>query len=569
MDKNRKMIMGGGIGVAVLLCALCACIVGMGGYAYQDELMTILGLAQPKNVAEMLPQDTEMYMIVTPNLQSVAGYQNLEALYLNNPKIQTMIEEAQAEFAKETDFTFEKDIKPWIGTEVVIAITDVSASISNPLATPSVVLAASTIDKNASDQFITNSIEESKQNGTEFAAETYKDVTLYIDDSDPDEIGILTTFNDFVVFANSDTLLKNMIDRSLDEELTSLADDATFQKVTQALPPESVATFYINFSKFIAAIGQQGDIQLPPEQLQTLEAYEGMGLATILQSDGVQFDFVLSYDLNSFPEEMRELILQYPSSPNSIHNDIPADALVVLNAYGLNKAWQQSKISLEENPDFTETLADMQQELGFNLEQDLFSWMTGEYAIVLLEVPSEDEFTPPLGGYILIGTDDVEAAQQGIENILAALELTGSLPPLEQQNIEGVDMHVMPDLFTGEMSAGYGFYNNYFSMAYLPESVKALTEAPQNSLNNSPHFQAVKNHLPDNNFGYIYVDLEHARDLAEAQLDDFTRLDYEESVHPFIEPILAVGLAGDSESINQEELSKGSLFFLMTQADKE
>ncbi len=566
MDKNKKLMIGAGVGVAVLLCALCA-IVGIGGYVYQDELMTMLGLAQPKNVVEMLPQDTDMYMVITPNIQNQAGYQNLKNLYLDNPKIQTLLDEFWADLSDQTEITYEADIKPWIGTEVVMAVTDLAESVDNPSATPPVVIAAATIDKEASDQFIAKVLDGAIQDGTEFSTESYKGVTLHIDKSDEEEPAMLSTFNNFVVFANSESLIKGMIDRIQDEELSSLADNATFQKITNALPPESVATFYMGFSELLEAASQQGDIQLAPEQLQTLKAYEAVGIATILQPNGVEVDFVISYDLESFPETMRELILNYPASPNTIHNDIPADALFVINATGLDKAWQQSKMSLEENPDFAETLADMQQELGIDLDQDVFSWMTAEYAFVLLEVPAADEFTPPLGGYVLIGTDNIEAAQQGIQNISDALDQTGSLPPLEQQTVAGIDMQVMPDFMTGEMSAGYGFYNNYFTMAYLPASVEALTSAPQNSLTNSPHFQAVKSRLPGNNYGYVYVDLEHTQALIEDQLDDFTRPDYDESVQPFVEPMLAVGLAGDSESIGQG-ISKGTVFFLMTEADK-
>jgi len=557
-DKNRRLAIGVGAGI-LGICIILACLGGI-AYRYQDDLKAILGLSPSKTIAEMLPEDTGLYVAFSPNIQSLPGYQNLKTLYLDNPEIQALCDEYESDINEGSDITYENDVKPWLGREVGMAVMNLAQTINDPSATPAVVVVAETNDQEASNNFINKVLTEAAAKDEPFTEEVYQDITLHLQkNQSTDELSVLTTFNNFVVFSSDEALVKSMIDITQDSNQPSLVNNQHFQKITAELPPESALTFYMNFSTFIDAALEESAFQLPSEQVNDLESFEAIGMASTLQPDGIKIDFVISYDLENMSERMKAS-LEQPSSPNAILNDIPADALFVYSLNNLNNVWQQAKAGFESNPDFAEGLADLEQELGISIDEDVFSWMTGEFALVLIKVTPTNDFIPPLGGYVLIGTHDVDEASSHVQNLVDSF---GPGMPLEQQTIGDVEMNVFTD-FNSEVQGGYGFYNNYFLLSYLEDSIIAATSASQNPLTNSDNFKTIQNHLPGENYGYVYADVDLGRQLVEDQLSDFEREDYNKNVRPFLEPIRAFGGAASTEGTDRG-VSKGSFFFLITE----
>lgn len=561
-NNQNRMVMVGGIIAAVLLIG--ACFLGIVGFIYRDSLLALLGLAPRQGVAQMLPAETQFYMVTNPNIQNLSGYQNIKKLYLDNPDIQAIIDEVEAE--TEGDITFEEDIQPWLGGEIGMAMLDLGNLEASGRDTPKLVVAAETTDTAASDSFIAQLLAEAEENDTPYTAEEYAGVTLNLQENEfSDETTYLTSFNDFVVIATDEALVKEMIDRSQgNNDEPSLVDSDRFQKVTNQLPAEGAMTMYMSLADVFEQALTNSPVELPAEQTQDLEAFEAFGLAGTFQSDGLQLDMVMSYDIEQLSEQTQQAFRQ-PPSPNEILDNVPADALFVYNFNNLNNIWQQAKKGFESNPDFSQTLADFEQEVGINIDEDVFGWMNGEAALVLVEVTPSSPFAPPLGGYALIGTDDAANAQDKVESVMGVFQEQGMLPPLEPETIGGVEMNVLTD-FEGAIQGGYGFHDDYFLVAYLEEAVMAATSASANPLSNSAKFQAVQSRLPDTNYGYMYLDIEHGRQLVESQLADFDREEYDKNVRPFFAPIRAMGVSASNAGV-EEGLTKGAFFILITEGE--
>jgi hypothetical protein len=561
---NKKTVIGIAVVIA-LLCLIGIIIAGVGGYVYRDKLMAWLGLAQAQKVAGLLPAETQFYMAVTPNIQNMAGYENLKKVYLDNPDIQALFDDFVTEASGESGITFSEDIKPWLGTEVVLAapnfVEAVKAQNDDPFgsaATPPIVMAADSINKAASDQFISKLLAEEAEKGKAFTDELYRDVALHVQKQD-DATTIVTTFDNLVVISNQDSLVKGMIDQAKGNDAPSFAESERFKKITGVLPTNAILIFYMEFSGLFEAALAESAVQLPESQVKDLQAIEGLGMTGTLQPNGIQLDVVASYDIAKMSEAMKKS-LQRPASPNAILNDIPAEALVAVNGFNLNQIWQTVKDSLESNPDFSQQINDLEQELGFSIEEDIFSWMTGEYAMVLTKAKPADEFTPPFGGYLLIGTDNVDQAQTHVDKVFGIIEEQSDMGPLENQTVQGIELKVAAD-FDGAFMGGYGFHKNYFLLAYQEDAVKALASAAQTPLANSPNFKAVQSRLPTSNYGYFYVDFDQLQPAIEAQLGEFGQEDYQKKVRPLIEPIHALGAAANTVGVDQG-LSKG-IFFIM------
>jgi hypothetical protein len=562
MDKKKLWITVGGATLA--LCLTATCLVGIGGYVYWDRVAAMLGLAQPQKTAHMLPATTQFYASFTPNLQNVSGYQNLKTHYLDNPEVKAALDEFLSELEAETGLSFETDIQPWLGTEVVMAAPNFNETIedSSGNTIPSFVLAAETTNLEASNQFIDKVLAQAAEEGRPFSNQTYQEVTLHVQDSSGNEDVYLATFNNFVTAANDEALIKSMIDQVQGRaETPALAESTRYQKVMQQLPANAILTGYFDFGGLMESVMQQAQVDLPAEQRQDFEAFEAVGLAGTLQADGVQLDSVISYDAAKMSETMKAS-LQQPASPNTIHQLIPAKALLVYNINNLNNVWQQTKRSLESTPDFAETLQDFETEMGLSIDDDVFGWMTGEFAIVMIETTPVDEFDVPFGGYVLIGTDDVEQAQSKVSKVMGVLEAQGGLPPLETMSVNGIDVQATTNFTSGEFEAGYGFHENYFFAAYKEDSVTALTSAGSNPLVSSDNFMAVRERLPSPNYGYFYVDMDRFQTLIESQLSEFDREEYNQKVRPFLEPMRALGASAEPV-VADAGLTKGRFFFLI------
>jgi hypothetical protein len=169
-----------------------------------------------------------------------------------------------------------------------------------------------------------------------------------------------------------------------------------------------------------------------------------------------------------------------------------------------------------------------------------------------------------LGGYVLIGANDVNQARTHVEKVFSAIEQQGGLgQPLEAQTVQGIEMKVMTD-YNGAFQGGYGFHKDYFLLAYQEDAIKRLVSAGENSLSNSANFKAVQSRLPNSNYGYVYADLDQAQRLIEAQMSDFEQENYQKNIRPFLEPMHAFGASASTVGVDQG-LSRGVFFILISE----
>jgi len=434
----------------------------------------------------------------------------------------------------------------------------------NQMDSTEVLLAIATRDVEASEAFLEKyRTHQAELKGQPFEKGEYQGVTYWVQPAES-EFGndtYLALFNDFVVFATSEDALFGAIDR-VQSGGESLADNEKFQSVLNALPANAALFAFIDYSAFIELAMEEAPAQLEPEQLSQLQALEGVGMALVLQPDGVQINAAVQLDKEKLPASA-QAALGRPGSPNAILTRIPSDAIGFYNGYDLRSIWQQIREGLAVNPDFERQLADFEAETGLSLDEDLFGWMTGEFALVLTQAQPTSELGPPLGGYLLIGTDDVNLAQNKVADLIDLLTQEMFLE-FESETIGGVEMQVLTDPTTGGVMGGYGFWDDYLIAGYLEDALTAAFAAPDEPIRNSPHFKAVADRLPAKNYGYLYLDIDVGQRLLERQLSELDRAEYEENVRPFVEPLRAFGAAAEAGSA-QTGIQKVTMFLLITE----
>jgi hypothetical protein len=554
------------VGVLVVLCLCLVCLAGI-AYWQRDKVLGLLGMAQQTQATKMMPPDTPIYMGVSLNLQNQAGYENLKKLYLDNPDVKKALDEAKANATKDTSLVYEQDVQPWLGSEAGLAVFNIPVTGMDSSRPPDVLVAVATRDVKASEAALEKfRAGRAESSGRPFEEGTYEGVTYWFQKAES-EFGsdtYIAVFNGFVVFATSEETLFGAIDR-VKKGGESLADNKNYQATMAELPKNGAFFAFMDWAMLADMATKTQAAQLTPEQLAQLKAFHSIGLAFTLQPDGVQIDTAILFDPKQLPEAA-QAALNRPGSPNAVLKKIPAGALGFYNSSDLRSIWQQAREALAANPDFEQQLADIQEQNGINLDEDVFGWMTGEFALVLTKVqPAAESFAPPVGGYLLIGADDVKVAQDKVTGLVDALNKDQDPPPFafESQTISGHEMQVLPDPATGGIMGGYGFWDNYLVAGYQEDALKAGFAAPDDPIADSPHFKAVSSRLPGKNYGYFYVDIEAARSLIESQLTESNREGYD-SARPFIEPLRAFGVAADAGSA-QSGVQKATMFLLITE----
>lgn len=548
--------------VSIVLC-LCLIVVSGAGFRFAASPVTIAEAAPQVRAAQLLAPDTAVYLGLRLDFTTLEGFDNLDAIYFSHPVMKGAIQELKANFNKETGINFDRDVLPWLGDEAALALPSVEG-LSSP-GGPDVILAISAKDVKAAEIFLEKMrVMSVKSGGKPFSKQQYGGVSYWAQPGSTYSKGTYAAvFSQFLVITSSEQDLKDAVDRAKPGS-DSLASNPNFQATMNALPADAFMSAYLDAQ----VIGLASQMAAETSELDTrsmmadLATYQGIGMAVTFQPDGLQIDMAIRYDPDKLSEISRAALDQ-PPSPNEVLQRIPAGALFFVTANDLSSMWQQVRAVFDQDPNMAKALRDMEKEAKISLDQDIFSWMTGEMAMVLTKAKPADAFAPPLGGYILIGTDNIKQAQASVQKLLKQLG-TGMPIGFQPKSVAGHDMQVVADP-SGNVMGGYGFWENYFIAGYTEDALKSAFGAARKPISSDPYFQAVAAHLPDPNYGYFYFNIEGLRDALELMLLGVAGADTREyaQIKPFLEPVKAMGMASDMGP--EPGLAGVHMFILITQ----
>jgi hypothetical protein len=532
------------LGISIVLCLCVVSVLGVVYWRYRDQaarLTGLLGLTQQTQAAKMMPADAGVYVGLSLNLQAQAGYQNLKSIYLDNPDTRKVLDDLKASLKAETGIDFDQDVVPWLGSEAAWSIHDL-AQMSGP-GQPDFVVVVSTRDVKASEAVLDKlRAYRTRTSSQAFEQRQHGTVAYWFQPAKSEQEGgmVQAIVNNFVVLANTEKGLLGALDRATTGG-ESLAANRNFQAVMQALPRNAAVLAYVDATRLISATEQPNRLLLlPMGQLPQLAGAQGIGVGITLQTDGMQLDMVAQYDQQKLPKEAQSALSQ-PGSPNSVLTRIPADALFFLNGNNLRGIWQTARESMATSPDFEKQLADIQKQNNINVDEDVFGWMTGEYALVTTKAQPTGLVSPPLGGYLLIGAGDPKAAQDKVSRLFDQMG-QGMTAAFTTTTVEGHSLQAMTDPISNTVMAAYGFWDNYFMAGYSPDALKAAFGSSGNAMAASPRFRAVANRLPTDNYGYFYANMGDLRGIIETLTSASDSPDYAK-VKPFLEPLRALGVA--------------------------
>lgn len=448
-------------------------------------------------------------------------------------------EQIKKSFLGNTGLDYSRDIQPWIGDEITLAVTnpDFDGDSSNGKQT-GFLLAVSSQKVDRSQKFLDSYWRQQSRGDKTVQSEIYKGVRINYKQAPKSQkkSASLSPFNpfslptsklpssfataaiggnfnsgnnqSFVLFSNSPIVIRDAIN-NLETANLNLNNTPEYQKALQQLTQGRIALAFVN-------LPQSATEQNPQVSLNSLAVAVGVNRRGLL----AQTALVTSRENTASPTLSEPVqALQY----------IPSASPFAVASTDLRNFWADLSSAVSTNPEVSNlvdrTLGDIQQLWGVNLPQDIFDWVQGEYALAVLPNSSN-------GADWIFAAEKSADSQQAIDKldeIARSKEYSIGSFTLRNQKITA-----WTQLTT---SQNYGKENNrksaieteakgvratvgkYEIFTTSVEAMDAALEAAETvSLVANQDFQTSIEPLPPSNDGYFYLDWPSSRAIWEKQI---------------------------------------------------
>ncbi|MEL6459741.1 MAG: DUF3352 domain-containing protein [Cyanobacteria bacterium J06621_15] len=468
-----------------------------------------------------------------------------------------------------TGLDYKKDVQPWLGSEITLAVAtdDVDRDATNGNQ-PGYLTVITTKDVEKSREFIELLFSKRVLSGTSLVVEQYKGVKLLTDIPQTGEIkkplAATVVGDNFVLFANDAKILREAINNVQAPGL-SLASLNNYQQAIKQLDSKNQAVTFLN----LPAVAKWQGLNL------SSPTYSNQLISLTPKSKGLLAETSLfASSAIPSPEKLSEKTAALDYIPSSSGLVITGKDLRNLNNSdnsNLALLWQQitTAISGESGEDFaskiTQPLTKLQTSWGINLQEDIFNWVKGEYAIALLpNRENERENNTPEWIFVAEKSSTAASDISHLDEIASKNGLTVSPITLNEQRISAWTQLTTTGSKTSDFSiqakvlGAHISKDEYEIFASSIETMDKALNNKENFFNNNRSFQDSIAAIPKSNQGYVYVDWQKSHDFIESQLPILKLVEI--IGKPFLEKLHSFTIS--CYDSNSKQLKTGVFFLL-------
>ncbi|MEO0967831.1 MAG: DUF3352 domain-containing protein [Cyanobacteria bacterium J06639_18] len=420
-------------------------------------------------------------------------------------------------FLSSNGYDYQKDISPWIGNELTIAVLAPKGSKK----APKPVAETSKTTANGQSLLLVLPI-KNQLKAQEILAQpktpgkgkwnqrTYQGIEIKEKTgNDGEKFAVAAIDERFLVIADRPKAMERGIDAYT--ENNSLEKTAGF---TQNFPKISTynpfARFYINVPLSAKIAASSPKRQLPAQVLTQLKNNQGLAGSITLESEGINFKGVSWLN----PNGRREL--KGKNNAGKMEKRLPADTILMVSGGNLQRSWFNYVSTSKANP--LSPVKPEELKKGFksltklDLERDVLSWMKGEFSLSVIPTQAkEDTLNQDFRAafVFMVQASDRSKAEAAFKKLDATVnsELQFQVERGKVRN-QAVVNWLGP---AGTAVATHGWLNGDTAFLSLgaPLTEKFIPK-PSNSLTGKPSWRkAVPSQLNPHN-GKFYLDLEQA-----------------------------------------------------------
>ncbi len=344
--------------------------------------------------ANVIPQDALFTVSLTTDPRQWQKLQDLGTKETQAQINQNLVR-LRDRFLTKNGYDFQKDIAPWVGDEVTLAIL-------SPLTQPALKPVDNDQDAASAQQSILmvlpiKNLEAAKNILTEprnlkqgqWTERTYQGVTIRKRDHQSGEkLAVALLDERFLIITDHPQATEQAIDTY--QGKASLATVGGFRenfpKISNYRP---FAQFYVNIPIAARIAATAPNRPLPAQVLAQLQNNQGLAGSMTLEPQGIRLKGISWLNPNS------QRVLKVENNAGTMQNRIPAETLMMLSGGNLQRLWEDYVLTSQKNP--LSPISPEQLRGGvkslteLDLDQDFLSWMQGEFSVSVIPNSSNDD----------------------------------------------------------------------------------------------------------------------------------------------------------------------------------
>lgn len=468
----------------------------------------------------------------------------------------------KSDFFKNSGIDFRKDVQPWLGNEVTLAVTslDFDRDPDNGKS-PGYLLAMATKSPEKSREFVQLFFSKRVLAGADLSVEEFAGIKVISDaPKDKETLAGAVVGDKYVLFANDPKVLREAINNAQAPDL-SLTSSKKYQDISQ-ISAKSYGAAFLNLPIVAEWLGLKLPIQNFDEQLVTLAPVSKGLLAQTV----------------ALPTQELKAPLELLSKPVNALKYIPANVGIAVGSKNLSTLPESNLalfgqqlgsalgIKLNNINDIGQQDFKAQKRWGVDLPKDIFDWVQGEYAIGLISSPQQSP------EWVFV-TEKAPSTQEGIAKLDAIAAKNG----LSVTEFNLLDQHIVAwtqlkaansskngtkPSFSLEAKA-YGVHttlDNYEIFTSSLETMYEVLSIKDNTLLENRNFKNCIAALPETNAGYVYIDWAASQEILERQLPVLKLLKV--VAKPFFNNLRSLTVTNYGDDANS---LKGDVFFQLEQ----
>jgi hypothetical protein len=321
--------------------------------------------------AAAVPADADAY--VTVYLQPTTGQQlNLAAMLGQVPGFEDAagldqkLHEISARLLGMADIDYEADVRPWLGNQLA------AAAFGGPTLAdqPRLLLVAAVKDRALAE----GSLDDlATGRGLAPTAATYQGTRISVDPA-----ASWALLEDQLLVATDRLTLEAALDAAANRR-PALADDAAFNAAMRRLPPDHLASAYVNLAEVATEAGSQD----------TASGYTSLAVAAMAEPEGLRLEGSAPFNADAASEDARhgfELAAQVGTAAEWM----PADTEAAAVLFGLHGILAEAERGLNGQPAAADIVTSLIQlralasfGLGINIDQDVLPLLDGEVGVAI------------------------------------------------------------------------------------------------------------------------------------------------------------------------------------------
>ncbi|MEY3332431.1 MAG: hypothetical protein RLZZ176_731 [Cyanobacteriota bacterium] len=423
------------------------------------------------------------------------------------------LQDFNQQILNDNGISYAADIKPWVGG-VMIAVLPPDNKKTSPVnlpasEEPNILLVVDIKDKIAALNFA-NKLKQQKNVKTQESDYKGEKIIETKGQGEPTYTTVLN--NNHLLFTSNKQAVEKAIDTFKGE--ASFATKAGANEILSkgVDVKNSLAQVYIpdygNMIEKIAALNPQSP-KLPPQTLAQIKQVKSLVAGVGVDDMGLRFKAVVNLDpeLNKF---------QYQTTPAKIVGQFPSETFALASGQGINKSWQTFVAQSKDYPELNQGLQQARTQLKtlqLDLDQDIFSWMTGEFGIGAIQSNQGLLASLGFGGALVLDTSDrktAEATFTKLDNLAKQQSLN-----VANKNIGGKDVTEWQIPQQGALISHGWLDNDTVFLAIGGPIAETLANRKGQALDQNETFKSVTSSLQTPNAGYFYLDMEKTTTIIE------------------------------------------------------